>query len=172
MDLEKNIIDNVLECFVKLGATNTAINFYYPLPSLLRLLNCDKEHLDTAIATFKKEEMNRLGDVNIEELPNEKGRYEVVVPVCGVEWVSKNYTPTAFLRAFIAEIQKPGSTLESMACLFQTFSKDFKIDKLQEDRWALSFQDKSVDPYVYLIEQNVFGLEYHRFTQREYQDVI
>lgn len=170
-NLEENIIDNILECFAKLGYTNTAINFYYPITSLLVLLDCDKEHLDDAIDDFKKRAADTLGNITIEELTSERGRYEIVIPISGVEWVHNNYKPTVFWESFISEIQKPNRTLEDMVGMFRSFSQDIIIDMLKDDMWAISFRDKTIDKYIYLIEQNEFGLQYHRFTSREFEDI-
>jgi hypothetical protein len=34
-----------------------------------------------------------------------------------------------------------------------------------------SFRDEEIDPYVYHIEQGIFGLEYHRFTKESYKEM-
>jgi hypothetical protein len=46
------------------------------------------------------------------------------------------------------------------------------ISKNSPDEWALSFGDDNVDSYIYHIEQNVFGLEYHRFTKAAYRNMM
>ncbi len=54
----------------------------------------------------------------------------------------------------------------------QTERKSPVISKNSPDEWALSFGDDNVDPYIYHIEQNVFGLEYHRFTKAAYRNMM
>ncbi|MBR6923638.1 MAG: DUF3877 family protein, partial [Oscillospiraceae bacterium] len=67
---------------------------------------------------------------------------------------------------------RPGNTLDSIADFFRKFSTKVDISKISSDEWALSFADEDIDPYVYHIEQNVFGLEYHRFTREAYRNLM
>lgn len=172
LDMEENIVDNILESFVKLGKADTPISFYYPISSLLGLLDCDKDHLNVAIDEFKKEMVNSLGDITIKELAYEKDRYEVRIPLKGVRWVRENYKPTPFTEEFIKIIQKPNQSIEEVLKVFNAFSQDIIVDELKSGTLAVSFKDKMIDKYVYLIEQNEFGLQYHRFTQKEYLNLI
>lgn len=172
MNLERNLIDNVLECELKLGHEENPISFYYPVTSLLELLKCDENGLKAAISDFVAEEQNRLGNVRIKELPKEKGRYEVTVPAAGVKWVHENFQPSEFMSRFVTEIKRPGNTLEDMVELFRNFSPDVEVEKVCEEEWAVSFKKREIDPYVYHIEQNEFGLEYHRFTKEAYRKMM
>ena len=51
------------------------------------------------------------------------------------------------------------------------FSGCSLLKKINEDEWAFSFRDEEIDPYVYHIEQGIFGLEYHRFTKESYKEM-
>ena len=62
--------------------------------------------------------------------------------------------------------------MEDIAELFRRYSQDILISKVNEDEWAISFKDDNIDPYVYHIEQSVFGLEYHRFTRESYRKMM
>ena len=170
--LERNLIDNILESEVKLGRTNTGITFYYPESSLTELLECTADELRFKTEEFSEKEKDRLGNVVIAELVNEKGRFAVRIPKEGVDWVAANFRPSDFMKAFVEEIRKPNNTLAKIAEFFQSFSPEILISKVSEDEWAFSFCDDSVDPYVYHIEQNVFGLEYHRFTKESYRKLM
>lgn len=171
MDLERNLIDNILECEIKLGHASLAISFYYPKNSLFELLDCIEQDLDKKIKEFQEKELEKLGYIEIKELPNEKGRYGVTIPAKGVDFVSSNYVPTDFMKSFVHEIKKTGSTLDSMKKFFEQFSEDVVVEKVNNEEWAIWFQDESIDPYVYYIEQNLFGLEYHRFTKKAYEEL-
>lgn len=72
---------------------------------------------------------------------------------------------------FISEIKKPGNTLEDMKALFYRFSPEIVVTKNTDAEWGLCFKDESIAPYVYHIEQNTFGLEYHRFTRVAYREI-
>lgn len=172
MDLEKNLIDNILECEVKLGHEKLPVSFYYPKESLYELLDCNEDTLEMAIADFKEKEVNRLGALSLEQTENDKDRYVATVPADGVEWVSNNYTASDFMLEFIKEVSKPQSTLDSIVSVFKKYSDKVLVKQMSEDEWAVSFLDEAVDPYVYHIEQNDFGLEYHRFTHLSYQKTI
>ncbi len=170
--LEHNLIDNILEAEVKLGRASTSITFYYPESSLTELLGCRADELPAEIAEFIENVKERLGKITIEELANEKGRYAVKVPSEGLDWVQANFRPSDFMKDFIGEIQRPYNTLEGITEIFHKFSSDVIIDKVSENEWAFSFADEGIDPYVYHVEQNVFGLEYHRFTREAYAKMM
>ena len=56
--------------------------------------------------------------------------------------------------------------------LFRRYSNEVIINKMSPDEWAFSFKDENIDPYIYHIEQSVFGLEYHRFTKESYKKMM
>ena len=170
--LERNIIDNILESEVKLGSISTLITFYYPESSLTELLECSIDKLPNRISEFLKKEEEYLGNVVIEELENEKGRYAITISAEGFEWVHKNYSPSDFMKDFVREIKKPNNTLEDISECFYKYSKDVTVNKVGDSEWAFYFSDESIDPYVYHIEQNIFGLEYHRFTKAAYEKLM
>lgn len=170
--MERDLIDNILESCVKLGFADTPITFYYPETSLTELFGCGRDEIPSAIAEFRKSEQDHFGDIVFEALHDEKRRYAVKVPAEGTEWVHANFKPSAFIEEFVKEIKRPVNTLDSIADFFRKFSPKVDISKISSDEWALSFADEDIDPYVYHIEQNVFGLEYHRFTREAYRNLM
>ena len=170
--MERDLIDNILESCVKLGFADTPITFYYPETSLTELFRCGRDEIPSAIAEFRKSEQDHFGDVEFEALHDEKRRYAVKVPAEGIEWVHANFEPSDFIKEFVKEIKKPGITLNDIADFFRRFSPTVDIKKISLDEWALSFTDENIDPYVYHIEQNEFGLEYHRFTKEAYRNLM
>ena len=146
--------------------------FYYPEGSLTELLGCSVGELPLKITEFLVYEKDRLGNVIIGELDDEKGRYVVKIPTEGFDWVHKNFQPSDFMKEFVKEIRKPGNILEGIAEFFRRYSPEILISKVNEDEWAFSFKDDNIDPYVYHIEQSVFGLEYHRFTKESYKKMM
>ena len=167
MDLKKNICDNIKECEIKIGYREEDMNLYYPQASLLELLPAEKENLSEALAAFCRTSEPELGKLTIKET-EEKGRYCIHVPSAGVKYVHENLEDSPFLKAFLAEIFKPGNTVEDMIKIFQSFSQDIIIEKVDEQEWGISFQNPEIDPYVYYLEQDAFGLQYHRFTRQAY----
>ncbi len=170
--LERNLIDNILESEVKLGRTNSSITFYYPEDSLTELLDCSSVELPLKIAAFIENEEDHLDNIIIEELGNEKGRYAVKISEKALDWVHNNYQPSDFMKEFVEEIRKPDKTLEGIAELFRKYSPEVVISKVNTDEWAFAFKEDTIDPYVYHIEQNIFGLEYHRFTRQAYEKMM
>ena len=167
MDLERNLIDNVLECGEKLGKSTLPVTFYYHETSLMELLDCKAEELSDQILAFYEKEQKRLGKVNITELAKEPGRYGITVPKEGMQWVFEHYEASAFTKAFIGEISKKQNTLEGLLTFFQSYPEEVEV--IRHDReWAVYFKEGRTDPYVYHLEENAFGVEYHRFTRAAY----
>jgi len=169
MDLKQNIIDNILECEIKIGHDNLPITFYYPRESLVDLLGCQDTELNQAVEAFVKNVSDELGRVSVISQDNKDERFAVTVQPNGVEWVNQNFEASEFIRSFIAKIRMPGKTLTDMVEFFRSFNNEVIVEEESEDEWALYFKSEDVDPYVYYIESNVFGLEYHRFTHSAYQ---
>ena len=46
------------------------------------------------------------------------------------------------------------------------------MKKLKRNEWIFSFCDEAIDSYVYHIEQNVLGLEYHRLIRESYRKMM
>lgn len=168
MDLRKNLYDNIKECEIKIGYREEEIGLYYPEGSLLELLSTDRAHLSEAVRAFTESVRGELGEVTIAET-QEEGRYCITIPPKGVSYVHDHVEESPFLKAFIRDIKIPGNTLEGIIDTFRRFSGDIRIDKEEPKEWAVSFCDAEVDPYVYHIEEDDFGLEYHRFTHAAYE---
>lgn len=168
MDLRTNLLDNIKECEMKIGYCEEEIGLYYPKTSLMELLATDEVQLQNAIEQFIQENCKQLGTIRIQET-TEEGRYCVTVPKIGVRYVHEHVEESAFLRTFLKDIRKHGNTLEGILDTFYQFSKDVLIEKEHQHEWAISFADTTIDPYIYHIEEDGFGLEYHRFTQDAYE---
>lgn len=168
MDLKRNICDSVKECEIKLGYREEPITLYYPENALLELLSVQSDNLAEAIKTFCHAVSGELGEVNIVET-KEKGRYQITIPEKGVAFVHDKVQAGSFLRAFVAAIYQPGMTKEDVVRLFRRFSDDVIVERVEEKEWAVYFADPSIDAYVYYIEEDDFGIQYHRFTKESYQ---
>ncbi|WP_104805349.1 DUF3877 family protein [Blautia marasmi] len=167
MDLKKNIFDNIKECEIKIGYREEDMNLYYPKESLQELLLTAEENLSQAIAAFCESAGQELGGLTIKET-EEKGRYCVHVPSEGVRYVHENVNDSPFLKAFLEEIFNPGNTVDDIVNIFKRFSQDVAVEKIHEHEWGISFRNPEIDPYVYYLEQDEFGLQYHRFTKKAY----
>ena len=168
MDLKKNLCDNIKECELKIGYREAEIGLYYPESSLLELLDTDKDGLEQAISRFTQEVSEELGAVSI--VPTqEKGRYCITVPKEGISYVHQTIEASLFLCDFIHEVKLPGKSLAEIIKVFYRYSDAVVVEKDSPKEWAVSFADDSIDPYIYYIEEDAFGLEYHRFTHEAYR---
>jgi len=169
MNLRQNIIDNILECEVKIGRGDYPVTFYYPAEELMDLLGCSKDNILANIDMFKKEAAGEFGYVTIVPCNGNGERFAVTVLPDGVNRICNNNQASDFIRSFIIEIKRPQNTLEDMVLFFKSFDDGVIVEKESDDEWAIFFENEDIDPYVYYIEKNVFGLEYHRFTYSAYE---
>lgn len=168
MDLERNICDTIKEWEIKIGYCRQNMELYYPESSLMELTGVKKEELKEALNSFCRTVKEKLGDLVIYET-REKGRYCIHIPAKGVEYVHKTVKENLFLPAFLKIIKTPSSTLLEAEIVFRSFDKNVLIEKRKEDEWAFWFSNEKIDPYVYFVEQDEFGLQYHRFTKQSYK---
>lgn len=166
--LQQNIYDTLKEWEIKIGYRREEVQLYYPKESLLELLETEDALLARQLQTFCQSVKNELGDICIYET-NEKGRYCVRIPAEGVAYVHENIPESPFLKAFLKTVTTPGAKLEDVCNTFYQFSSDVIIEKQEEREWGIWFSDENIDAYVYYVEEDDFGLEYHRFTKEAYQ---
>lgn len=163
MDLRQNILDSVKECEMKLGYREEPFTLYYPKNVLLELLAVPEQELKTSLESFVQKEKTELGNVVITET-GEAGRYQVTVPKEGVAFVHENIAISPFVQEFVEKIHNPGMTKDSVVALFKRYSEAVMVEQAGEKEWAVYFVDSQIDAYVYYIEEDDFGLQYHRFT--------
>ena len=168
MDLKTNICDSIKECEIKLGYQEKAIHLYYPESTLLELLGAEHHNLSEKITLFCQTQAEIFGDITISET-QESGRYCIDIPAKGVKYVYENMTASDFMTAFVQKIHKPGGKKEDIIKLFNEFSNDVVVEKMEEKEWAVYFQNSIPDGYVYYIEEDDFGLQYHRFTRETFE---
>ncbi len=171
MNLEQNIYDTVKEWEIKIGYRKEGIQLYYPLESLLELLDIGKSGFPAAVSEFCKEAQKRLGNVEITKT-EEEGRYCIRIPAEGVEYIHQNIPENLFLKAFLETITTSGKTQRDVLAIFQKFSDKVQVKKSGEQEWAFWFEDETIDPYVYHVKEGEFGLEYHRFTRETYKKLF
>lgn len=168
MDLERNICDTIKEWELKIGYCRQDMELYYPESSLIELTGVEKGELKEVLECFCKSVKKRLGALVIYET-REKGRYCIHVPAEGVEYVHNEIKGSPFLPCFLKIIKAHSATLTDAETIFRSFDKNIIIEKKNEFEWAFRFSDANIDPYVYFVEQDEFGLQYHRFTKASYE---
>ncbi len=171
MDLKRNILDSLKECEIKLGYRKEAVSLYYPQNVLKELLLATDDNLLEKMNRFCQSVVEELGEVCIVKT-QEAGRYQIVIPEKGVAYVHENVEASAFLKAFVENIYKPGIRKEDMISLFRRFSDKVIVEQADEKEWAVYFELPEMDAYVYYIEEDEFGLQYHRFTRESYRELV
>lgn len=169
--LYQNICDTVKEWEIKIGYRKEEIQLYYPEESLMELLETNQDSLKGALDGFCVAIKEWMGQIMIYET-EEKGRYCVRIPAQGVSYVHENLPESEFLKAFLKVVTTPGKKLEDVCQVFSDFSDKVTIEKAEEREWGIWFTDGDIDSYVYYVEEDEFGLEYHRFTKEAYQKLI
>lgn len=170
MNLEQNLYDTVREWQLKLGYQREEMRLYYPEESLLELLDTTKETLPEAAKVFAAQMADRLGSIQVMSTEKKDGRWCVCIPPEGVTYVWEHVPEPAFLKAFLTVLKTPGATLSDVEQLFVTTAPE-QARSLQTEPQAKGFwfADGQPDPYVYHVEVDDFGLEYHRFTRKSYE---
>ena len=171
--LEKHITDTIREWQVKIGYEGGTMKLYYPAESLRRSLSLDEtEDLDAALAAFCKEVQPRLGTLAISAV---KDRYCMEIPEEGCSYIELEIPVPELLQNLLQVITTPGNTMEQVRNCFSSYAEKMhttveeNASEEHEMGHVFSFSDPSVDEYCYCVEENEFGLTYHRFSREDYE---
>ena len=165
------------------------MKLYYPDVSLAGLLELadgwTEASLKEALQEFSKETKERLGGVQIS---NVKDRYCVAVPAAGCTYIHENEPDSAFLRSFLDVITGLEPSMEAVEQCFADAAAAGKEIYVREDREteglgivfyfctsddAKRTSDGSkIDAYVYCVEEDDFGITYHRFSWSDFQKLV
>lgn len=171
--LEKHIIDTIKEWQMKIGYRKEKMKLYYPEASLADLLETEKNaKLDEALYIFCREAEPRLGKIKFSK---NKERYCLEISKEGCVHIAEDIPDPEFLKKFLAVITGKGNTMEQIRACFFTYAKDKRIQYAELDKMnaglgcVFYFQGWEADDYVYCVEENEFGLTYHRFTKDDFE---
>ena len=187
--LERHIIDTVKEWQMKIGYRSEEMKLYYPDVSLAGLLELsdgwDETALKSALTEFSKETAPRLGGVQIS---NVKDRYCVAVPAAGCTYIHENEPDSAFLRSFLDVITGLEPSMQAVEQCFADAAAAGNEAYVKEDREAEGLgivfyfcaekdakqtpEDSKIDAYVYCVEEDDFGITYHRFSWSDFQKLV
>lgn len=177
--LEKHIFDTVKEWQMKIGYREEDMKLYYPAESLYILLGIDKRNTDKtlydALEAFGEAEKGKLGELTFS---NEGERYCISVPKEGCAYIHEKIEECPFLKLFLEVITTAGNTIKEVERVFFDYANEHKtIYRMQDKRKnglgvVFYFEDDRVDDAVYCVEEDDFGLTYHRFTREDYQKMI
>lgn len=186
MLLQKHIIDTIKEWQMKIGYRDGSMKLYYP-GETLELLLADKATdscaeaccLRKRLSMFCQEQEPVLGRIQI---TGDYERYCLDIPAKGCEYVARNVPEPEFLKQFLQVITEHGSSMDRIRSCFVQYAEKHVTDYIEEvleehvqhggehthQAYAFLFADDAVEEYVYWVEENEFGITYHRFTKEEY----
>lgn len=178
--LERHIIDTIKEWQMKIGYSEGSMNLYYPKEALAELLELPdgEQKLGRALAGFAQEVKPRLGEIAIS---HEGERYCFVIPAEGCTYVAEEIPDALFLQSFLAVITGAGRSMKAVEDCFARYAKchggsyvareahHHGLGKVFYFEWGEDASGDEKDPYVYCVEDDEFGLTYHRFTRAEYR---
>lgn len=176
MTLEKHVMDTMKEWQIKIGSFDSNIRLYYPKVSLCRYLNwnmdMDNEQLSKSIEKYFAEEVKYLGNVTVSA---EQDRFCILVGKEGCDYVEKKVPEPEFLARFLEVLKS--QNMQDILNFFKEYARQHGTTCIttQEDEEGLEtvvfFENEDVEPYVYFLDQNEFGITYHRFSKDDYMDL-
>lgn len=173
MTLEKHVIDTMKEWQIKMGSFDSNIRLYYPKTSLCYYLDLsmdiDNEVLSRYIEKYFADNKKELGDVIVTA---EQDRFCIQIGKEGCDYVEKEVPEPEFLLMLLETLKC--RKMQTILELFEDYAKKHGTKcvctQKEEDgvETVLYFENMDVDSYVYCIDQNEFGITYHRFTKDDY----
>ncbi len=172
--LETILCDTVKEEQIKLGYEKETIRLYYPMNSLVNILEDnipDTTWMDKALGEFADLVQGRLGRITISHSGD---RYCLLVPPEGAAYVHQVYGSNPFLEAFINAIRNHECTLEQLLNIFRSYSDRVVCERspVEDFDYVLYFQDGKKDDYRYCVKFEGGHTTYHRFLRRDYEDLL
>lgn len=174
MNLEKHILDTMKEWQLKMGSIGSDIRLYYPKGSMCRYMNVESDiennELIKRIVQYLELSMPYMAKVTIAE---QNDRFCIHISKEGCEYVENNVQMPDFLEGMLEVLKS--QDMDSMIAYFAEYAighgtKLCKEKDEDDGGIILYFEDEIVEPYVYCIDENDFGITYHRFTREEYQE--
>lgn len=175
MTLEKHVIDTMKEWQVKMGSLDSNIRLYYPKASLCRYLSLsmeiDNKELSEYMEQYFDSHAKYLGRVTVHA---EHDRFCVMVGKEGCDYIEKKVPEPEFLTKLLKVLKN--QKMQNIIQFFEEYARMHGTDICIRNEeggleTVLYFEDEKVEPYVYCIDANEFGITYHRFTKDEYMDL-
>lgn len=175
MTLEKHIIDTMKEWQIKIGNFDSNIRLYYPKISLRHHLdldaNMENEELCHYIEEYFAEKVKYLGNV---KATAERDRFCIMVGKEGCDYVENEVPNPEFLTDFLKVLKS--QNIDNILNYFKEYATEHGTGIcIQEEEGGLEtvvyFENEDVEPYVYCIDRNEFGITYHRFTKEDFAEL-
>lgn len=175
LTLEKHVLDTMKEWQLKIGSLDQDIRLYYPKKSLCEFLEVEDiieiDKLVKAVTEYLQSKAAFLGDITTTAAGD---RLCIEIRKDGCQYVEQFVEEPEFLKLFLEVLKR--QKMEEMIYLFEEYAKKegttYIVDKEQDGLGTvLYFADSRVDPYVYCLEEDDFGITYHRFARNDYRDL-
>ena len=166
--LEKHIADQIKEAQLKLGFVRETMRLYYPLESILGILDMSGIEAEPLCRQLE----NAFPDFSFGQ---HGGRIEICVPPAYVERVHKEMETPVFLAELVDQFQKNHHLTKKQ--LQQMFARhgDFICEQMLEGAdfdFVFYFRDPSVDEYYYCVRMEMGHTIYHRFLKSDYEQLL
>jgi len=179
ISLEHHIIDTIKEWQMKIGFQPGSMRLYYPQSSLAGMLSLktasSEKELWQALGDFIADVRERLGDIQVSHAGD---RYCLEVPDAGCRYVKEQVPDPEFLKRFLKALNDKSADMEKIRNVFLSYASERsgqcrESGHGEEGLGRVFFFDRNdIDPYVYCIEQDDFGLTYHRFSRQDYKNLL
>lgn len=165
-----NLTEMIKEAQLKLGYAKEPVRLYYPLDSLNHLLDSEfhADDMLLALERFSEFSHDTLGGISVSE---KHGRFCILIPEFGAEYVHQHTSDTEFLKALIDKIRDHGLNLNDILEIFRQYSDRVICMKIAEDEfdYLIYFEDGIPDSFRYCIKFEGAYATYHRFTPKDYE---
>lgn len=175
MTLEKHVIDTVKEWQTKIGTDDAGVRLYYPKVSVCGYLKLpveeDSEKICREAEAYFEKNVPQLGHVEVTEKAD---RFCVFVSPEGCDYINREIPVSEFLEGFLKVLKT--QDMQQVYGYFETFAGAHGTTVCEEADeedlgTVLSFADKNVEPYLYCVTDDQFGITYHRFTKDDFDTI-
>ncbi len=171
--LEKVICDTIKEEQIKLGYEKETIRLYYPMSSLIHILEeeiTDPVRLTEILTAFAEVVEPRLGKI---EISHKEERFCILIPPDGAAYVHEHYQDNPFLIALIDTVRQHNCTLEQLLKVFHQYSEQVECEKSKTDEfdYVIYFTENTGDDYRYCFKFEHGHAIYHRFLKQDFQNL-
>lgn len=175
MTLERHVIDTIKEWQTKIGTDDAGVRLYYPKASMCGYLQLPAEEPSEKICQeaelYFRQNVPELGTVQVTEKAD---RFCIYVGADGCDYVNREVPVSEFLDGFLKVLKS--QDMQQVRAYFASFAKTHGTTVIEEDDeedlgTVLSFADKNVEPYLYCIADDQFGITYHRFTRDDFESI-
>ena len=177
--LERHIIDTIKEWQMKIGYKEENMRLYYPDVSLIGMLELPEgtteKELKKNLAVFAEIVSERLGQI---EISNVGDRYCLNVPVEGCRYISENVPDSELLKNLLVVLNRRENDMDQVRRVFEDYATEHQGICVEEDHeneglgLVFYYTSEETDPYVYCMEQDDFGITYHRFSRSDYNKLV